>query len=332
MKRCIGIFLAVLMLSAIMTGCGTQKSLRDENLSEICTLGQYKGIEITQKSIDEQVASALESLLSSKATTEEITDRPAQKGDTVEITYAGVSEGETFDSGTMEVEIGSGETIDGFEDAIIGLEIGKTTIAELTFPESYPNNPDLAGKPATFTITLDGITANVQPELTDSFIAENTDYKTIEEYRTETAADYLETTIWEAVIANAKISSYPKDYVKEYYDAQIESLENSMLSYGMTLNQYISMLGLSNTSFAQQIVDSAKQTVKQIIVVYMIADAESITVSEEEYQAKLTELAEAYALTEEEVLKNISREDIELEALADKVMSFTADAAAVITD
>lgn len=329
MKRCIGVVLAVIMLLAVVTGCSAKKSIRDENLSEICTLGQYKGIEISQKTIDEYVEKQLDSLLTSKSTTTEVTNRPAKKGDTVNVSYTGVSDGETFDEGKMDVEIGSGKTIEGFEDAIIGLSIGETKTVDLTFPESYPSNPKLAGKPATFTITLNSIEENVIPELTDAFIAENSKYKTVEEYRTETAAAYRKTTVWNTVISNAKVSSYPKDHVKVYYDAQIKSIENSMLAYGMTLNQYISMLGLTNESFAKQVVDSAKSTVKQSIVIYLIADAEQITVSDEEYQAKVEELAAAYEITEKELLKSFTREDIDLEVLAAKVMDFTNDASTV---
>ena len=154
-------------------------------------VGQYKGVEIEKVEVeavtDEDIEDALNELVDEYTTTEDVTDRTdVQDGDIANIDYVGKIDGVEFEGGADEgfdLEIGSGTFIDGFEEGLIGAKVGDTVDVKVTFPDPYENNTDLSGKEAVFTVTVNSIQAEVVPELTDAFVAENTDYTTIEEYR-----------------------------------------------------------------------------------------------------------------------------------------------------
>ena len=143
------------------------------------TLGQYEGIEVPASEIavtQAQIEAEIAELLSEHSETKEVTDRAAKLGDTVDIDYEGYMDGEQFEGGTgnnPSLELGSGSFIDGFEDGIVGHKVGDNFDLDLSFPDPYPNNPDLAGKPVTFIVTLNSITETVEPTLTDAFVTLN---------------------------------------------------------------------------------------------------------------------------------------------------------------
>lgn len=327
MKKFSVLLLTAAMLLMTMTSCS--KNLADEDLSKYMTLGTYKGIEVSQAATDKYVDEQLESLVSSKATTNEVTDRAAKEGDTVSINYSGSIDGQLFEGGTGTTDalvLGSGSMIDGFEDAIIGMNLGETKEAPVTFPEEYKNNPDLQGKEAIFTITLNGIKEKVSPELTDAFIAENTNYETIEAYREATAETYVKNTVWTAVVANATVNEYPYDYVKEYYDQQITTMNNSLAQYNHTIASYLKAMNQSQEAFYANLAEQAKRAIKQNMTIYMIADAEGLTVSDEAYNELVAELAETNSMTEKEVVKAVGKESINLQILSEQVLDLIVEA------
>mgnify|MGYP000361561996 FL=1 len=127
-------------------------------------------VEVTDTDVEDSINSTLQT----KSTQNDITDRPAQEGDVVTIDYEGKKDGVAFDGGTaqdQQLELGSGSFIDGFEDGIVGHNIGETFDLNLTFPEDYKSE-DLAGQAVVFTVTLDKISEVIVPELTDELVAE----------------------------------------------------------------------------------------------------------------------------------------------------------------
>ena len=150
MKKQIGavVLAGVMMLS--LTGCGSNEKAK--KYSKYVELGDYKGIEYTMdvaEVTDDQVNQQIDSFLDGLAETEEVTDRAVEDGDTVNIDFTGTKDGEEFEGGSSEgydLVIGSGSFIDGFEDGLIGHEIGDEVSLDLTFPEEYPQNEDLAGQ------------------------------------------------------------------------------------------------------------------------------------------------------------------------------------------
>ena len=187
MKKQIGavVLAGVMMLS--LTGCGSNEKAK--KYSKYVELGDYKGIEYTMdvaEVTDDQVNQQIDSFLDGLAETEEVTDRAVEDGDTVNIDFTGTKDGEEFEGGSSEgydLVIGSGSFIDGFEDGLIGHEIGDEVSLDLTFPEEYPQNEDLAGQDVNFKVTINSISVKNTPELTDKVVADNTDYDNVEDYK-----------------------------------------------------------------------------------------------------------------------------------------------------
>ena len=188
-KRLVALFCATLAASMILVGCQASKGLETDNLK----ITQYKGVEVSaadkpEKVTDDDVEQYIQSQLTSSATTTEVTDRAAQKGDTVDIAFVGTIDGEAFDGGSSDsysLELGSGTMIDGFEDSIIGHNVGETFVWDGKFPDDYQST-DLAGKACQFTITVNSISEQNVPELTDEWVANNSESsKTVKEYKKE---------------------------------------------------------------------------------------------------------------------------------------------------
>ena len=148
-KRLAALFCATLAASMILAGCQASKGLETDNLK----ITQYKGVEVSavdkpEKVTDDDVEQYIQSQLTSSATTTEVTDRAAQKGDTVNIDYVGTMDGQEFDGGSAQgvsLELGSGRIIEGFEDSIVGHNVGETFVWDGKFPDDYQST-DLAGK------------------------------------------------------------------------------------------------------------------------------------------------------------------------------------------
>lgn len=157
-----------------------------DDISKYVKLGDYKNLEVTETKTeitDADVEDYISQQLTYKA--EEITeDRPVQENDTVNIDYTGYLDGEAFDGGSAtdsDLLIGSNSFIDGFESGLIGKSKGEEVTLDLTFPDPYSNNPDLAGKPVQFKVKINAIKA--APELTDEWVKNNTDKQTVDEYK-----------------------------------------------------------------------------------------------------------------------------------------------------
>ena len=187
MKKKLAVLAAgICALSLFLTGCSGEIS------NDYVTITKYKDVEIDKVDADavsdNDVEAQINSVLQSKSTTTEVTDRAAQTGDTVTIDYEGKKDGVAFDGGTAtdaQLTLGSGQFIDGFEDGVVGHNIGDTFDLDLTFPENY-GNEDLAGQAVVFTVTLKGISQTDVPELTDEFVQSVSDTsKTVEEYKKE---------------------------------------------------------------------------------------------------------------------------------------------------
>ncbi len=133
------------------------------DVNEYVTLGEYMGLEITAtqyEATQDDYDTYLNDLLDSESYYAKSDKKKIEEGDTVNIDYVGTVDGEEFDGGSAtgyELEIGSDTFIDGFEDQLVGVKVGKTVDVNVTFPDDYTNNTDLAGKDAVFTVTVNYI-------------------------------------------------------------------------------------------------------------------------------------------------------------------------------
>ena len=206
-KKLLAIVLGM-ALAVSVVGCGnktdTYTELNSNLKSKVKTLGEYKGltysweeVTVTDQEVDEEIGYELEWYTEY----EEITDRTtAQEGDVVNINYAGTVDGEAFEGGTAEeydLELGSGEFIPGFEEQIVGKEVGSEFDINVTFPDDYDET--LAGKAAVFKIKLNKLQKSVPAELTDEFVKETleSDCDTVEQYKESVKEDLLLTKLEE---------------------------------------------------------------------------------------------------------------------------------------
>ena len=280
------------------------------DLSKHVTLGKYKGITVTltlsSEITDADVQSYIQEMMTYYATEQDVTDRPAALGDTVVIDFVGTMDGVAFSGGTADDQtliLGEGEYIDGFEDGIVGMNIGETKTIDVTFPESY-HNADLAGKPVKFEITLDSIKESVAPEYNDTFVREELEYDTMAEFEAEVKemlAAYRADEIlaekqdgaFSIAVDNATVISYPEGVVEDYMYQQISYVKSYAEMYSMTYSDFTEqVIGMTAAEYEAEVRASAEAAVKQEMVLYAIAQAENISGSEEERKA-----AEEYYLS-----------------------------------
>lgn len=271
MKKQTVFMAAVLAAVALATGCGAKKSEVKtdyvDDLSKYVTLGEYKGLEYEETSTevtDEDVQAELDYLLESKADVEKIMDGTVADGDTVNIDFTGMRDGVAFDGGSgtgYDLTIGSNSFIDNFEEQLIGMKPGDTKEINVTFPDPYPNNPDLAGVPVVFEVTVNYICGeNIIPEMSDQFIADNTDYQTVDEYKEYVRGylkDYKESTadsdreqaLWQQVMDNCTFAELPQDKVDEEVENMYNSYEQYAGYYGLEMADFLEQMGMSEEDF-----------------------------------------------------------------------------------
>jgi trigger factor len=307
------------------------------------TLGEYKGVKIDAIDVtvkDEDVEAALKAEQEKQARKVEVTDRAVKAGDDTVIDFEGFVDGVAFEGGKGEnypLTIGSGAFIPGFEDALIGAEIGKETDVNVTFPEEY-QAAELAGKPAVFKCTVKSISVKELPELNDEFASEVSEFDTLAEYKESLKADLEAKKLSDAKAAkqDAVIDKIIEGSKMDIPDAMLETEQKSMINdfaqrmqaQGLTFQQYMQFSGLTMDKFMEQVKPQALSRIQSRLVLEEIAKAENITVTEEDYDAELKTMAEAYALELDKVKEMVGEEgkkQIEKDILIKKALEFAAD-------
>ncbi len=327
-KRVIAMILAA-CTALSMVGCGKLSN-------DVITINQYKGLEIEKQVVaevtDEDVENSIASTLDQYATYKKIKNRAVENGDIITLDYSGKVDGEKFDGGTaedQELTIGSGQFIPGFEEQLIGHKIGETFDIDVTFPEEYQNSPDLAGKPAVFTVTIDAIKVKKLPELTKKMLKKiGTEAKTVEEYREQVREDLKksneeaaesshEQALWTALIDNCVVENYPADEYNEI-EAQISSQYGYYAQmYGMEVDAMIEQM------FGLTLDEMVKNLLKQQLAVELIAKKEKLDLTDKEYQEKAAAYVEQYGYESVEKLEETAgKENLEKMFLQEKVADF----------
>ncbi len=310
--------------------------------AEGVTLGDYIGIEYVPTSTevtDDDVQEAIDTFVEECGSYEEDYESAAQDGDTVNIDFVGSIDGVEFDGGSTDgagydLELGSGSLIDTFEDQIVGHYPGETFDVEVTFPDDY-GNEELNGQAAVFTTTLNYIEIPVEAEYSDELVAANTDYSTMEEYEAyireylqesyeETALSYAQNDVMTNVINKATIDSLPQSEVESLTESVIANIESAAENYGIEYATYIYYFyGYSDEDeFYEYVVEVMEESVKEKMVVCAIAQAEGVTVTDDELQAYIETLAESYGTDTDTIEEYYSTTDLLYYTLADKIMEF----------
>ncbi len=275
-------------------------------------LGEYFGVEVEKvvyEVTDEQVEDELKQKQEQNARMITVEDRAVEDGDILTLDYAGSIDGVAFDGGTAEnqkLTIGSGQFIPGFEEQLIGKEIGSESDIQVTFPEEYQAE-ELAGKEATFHVTIHEIQVKELPELDDEFVKDISEFDTLDELKADArtnlekaAADRQErenqTNVIEKVVVDAEVD-IPEVMIQAQIDRERQEFEQNLSYQGLNLEQYYTFTGTTEEDLNKQIQPNAEKQVKADLVLNAISKEEAIEATEEEINAKLEELAGRYNQT-----------------------------------
>lgn len=332
----------------LLSGCGGKVGGVDvdkmiDRYAKCCELGDYKEIEYNAQNTvvdDAMVKSEIDGLLSQYSKTDKIESGKCKLGDTVNIDFVGSVDGVEFEGGSTngmgyDLELGSGNFIEGMEEQIAGHNVGETFDVNVTFPKEYPNNPDLAGKPAVFKVTINSINVITLPEYNDAFVASYTDAKTVAEYEENLKKEMEEyysssddgnnkMALMEKILENVKINEYPEQDMKELIDNVVKSVQDEANESSMDLATYVTTrYGMSSEEeFRNYLSDQAKDYFKEKIAICAIAKAEKITVNKSDIEDMKKKMMESTGLDEKELKKQYKNEDIVYYALSEKVYNF----------
>ena len=281
--------------SAYLNDDGTLKGVDSATL---VTLPQYKGISVPAEEYtitDDELNTQINSILDQYATYDQITDRAIADGDVVNIDYVGTVDGEEFSGGNTNgrgtlVTAGSDAYIDDFLTQIIGHTPGETFDVNVTFPDPYENNPDLAGKAAVFHTTINYIQGDKQvPELTDEFVSQTSalaDYGTAQgmkdTIRTSMEDNKADNYVLQKVLDACQFSEFPADLVNQLVDVSMAQFESQASAYGLDMETARSMMGYeSEDAQREAMTASAQEQLKTVVMLEAIAKAEGLTVDED---------------------------------------------------
>lgn len=325
--------------------------MKDLNAEDYVTLGEYKGVEVTldePEITDEYLDGYIEYVQQNNAVSTPVTDRAVEMGDVVNIDYVGKIDGVAFDGGSAQgsdLTIGSGQFIDGFEDGCIGMKVGETKDVEATFPDPYKNNPDLAGKVAVFTVTVNSISVEEIPELTDEYVQSLSleGCTNVEEYRAYVYDVLLEQQqesyesdkadlAYEKVAAECEFKDAPEAMVTRMNNTLTSNLSSYASMYGVDLGTYVSaMYGGTAEEYETTLLEQSKMMAQHYLMMQAIADREGLSVSDEELEEQLSQEAQDYGYeTVEEYKSLVDVEAFREYLMTQKVLAFLGENAVAV--
>lgn len=306
-------------------------------------LGKYKGVKVEKADTevtDEEVDKEIDKGRESNARNIDVTDRAVKDGDIVTLDFEGFVDGTAFEGGKGEnypLTIGSGTFIPGFEEQLVGAEIGKETEVNVTFPEDYQAE-DLKGKAAVFKCTVKEIKEKELPTLDDEFASEVSEFETLAEYKADIRGRLEERKAKAAREAKeaAVIEEIIKDSDMEIPEAMIETQQRQMIDefaqriqmQGLTLEQYFQFTGASYDQMIEQVKPQAEKRIQSRLVLEAVAAAEKIEATEEDYEEELKSMAEAYQMEVDkvkELLPEKSVQQIKEDIAVKKAAEFVVD-------
>ena len=320
MKKKTLISLMALMLVLSMTLCGCNKldyDFEGNDLSAYITLPSdlttrdfKEGLSLKALPTDEDIQKEIDKILEKLAEEVELgEDAVVEDGDELVMDYVGKLDGEAFEGGTATdtthtIDIEDSTFIDGFDKGLLGMKAGETKDLNLTFPDPYTNNPDLAGKAVVFTVTVDSIKRMKTPELTDELVAANPDefesMATAAEYREhvkEHLAEEAEASnekkiinaAWQYILEKSTFSAYPDGLLDKYIDTYLDYYEHTVAAnQKQHLKDYVKAQGYESiAAFTEAVVKPEAETaLKERLALYAVAKLMGVTVTDEEVKAQ----------------------------------------------
>ncbi len=280
----------------------------------------YTGLKIKKYDYnvtDADVDAEVKKLLERNATDVEVTGRPCKNGDKVNIDFSGSVDGEKFAGGTAEeydLVLGSGSFIPGFEEQVVGMEIGSERDITVKFPENYQAD-NLRGKEAVFAIKLHKITEKQLPELTDEYVKKHAGAESVEAYKNTVrerllksaenrSRDETENSIVEEICKHAK-TEIPDAMIESEIDRMVQDFSYRLMYQGLKLEDYVKYMGQTMEEFRAQYKPQAQPRVLSQLVIDKIVRTEGFTAEEAEVEAKIAEQAKSVEKTAEEYKKSM---------------------------
>jgi len=289
-------------------------------------LGEYKGVEVekkVQEVTEEAINARIESDAERASSTMDVTDRAVQNGDIVNLDYAGSVDGVAFEGGTAQAQtltIGSGMFIPGFEEQMVGMNIGEEKDLNVTFPEQY-HSEELAGKAAVFHVKVNGIQEKIRPELDDDFAADVSEFDTFEAYKQniketleKNAAERAEAEAEDALVqkvVDASECDIPDAMIEDEVTTMVREMEMRMAYQGIRLQDYLQYTGQDEAQLRYGYKTEAKNRVKTQLVLEALAKAENIVATEEDIEATFADQAARMGREVEEFKKSLSEGQVE---------------------
>lgn len=298
----------------------------------------YKGIEVEKKAapkiltkdVDERIKAIQEQ--NARLVTSE--DGKAEKGDVVDIDFEGYVDSEKFDGGTaqgVELEIGKGQFIAGFEDQIIGHKVGEEFEINVTFPETY-HVASLASKPAVFKTKLNKIQKKDLPVVDDEFVKDVSEFENLEDFKKDIKKKLsdeakaknereTETEVMDKFLELIK-AEIPEALVKNKAFELVREFEYRLKSQGIALKDYMAYTGLTVEKMVENFMPEAEKTVKVDLGLKKVAELEKISVSDEEIEKEYEAIAKAYSLKPEQAKRLVPAEGLKKDMISRKTVEF----------
>lgn len=290
------------------------------------TLGDYKGLDVERSDAtvdDEAIDQEIGRVRQRNAREEEVEGRPVQDDDIVGLDYAGSVDGVAFEGGTAEgqtLTIGSGQFIPGFEEQLVGMNIGEEKDINVTFPTEY-HAEELAGKEAVFHVKVNSIRTSELPELDDEFAKDVSEFDTMAEYKADIrrkleddaekrANAEFENELVDAVVENATMD-VPPPMVERQIDQMLRDMSMRLAYQGISLEMFMQYTGQTEADMREQQRPEAEKRVKGELAIEAVRKAENLEPSEEEIEDVIRRYGEQSGKDLEEFRKGLTEQQME---------------------
>ena len=307
------------------------------------TLGQYKGLEVEKAEptvTDAQVQAELDAMAKNVASTENV-DRPAEMGDTANIDFEGFDNGVPFEGGkgeNFDLTLGSHSFVPGFEEQIVGMNVGEEKDIDITFPEDY--HKDLAGKAVVFHVKVNKLTMNIIPEQDDEFAKDVSEFDTLDEYKKEIkdnltkkkeeqAKTEKENAVVDKAVENATME-IPEAMIDTQVENMVDDFARRIQSQGLSMEQYMQFTGATVDSLKEQMKPQAVKRIESRLVLEKVAEAENIQISDEKLDEELAKMAEMYKMELDkfkELVGEYEKEQMKKDLAVQEAVTLMADSA-----
>lgn len=306
-------------------------------------LGNYKGVEVSKvdtEATDADVEEEIKKVAEQNSRTITVEDRAVKDGDMTVIDFEGFVDGVAFEGGKGEnypLTIGSHSFIDNFEDQIIGMNIGDEKEINVTFPEDY-HAEELKGKPATFKVSVKEIKEKQLPDIDDDFAQDVSDFDTLDEYKADLkkkiaerkeaeAKRQKETEAIEKIVADSKMD-IPQAMIDTQVTRMAEDFAQRLQQQGLSLETYFKYTGLTAEKILDDMKPEAVKRIQNSLVLEAVAKAENIQVSDDEFNAELSKMADMYKMEVDKIKEFMGeseekqmRDDIAIQKAVDLIVS-----------